>query len=143
MSTSARSLVPLPEIGHLLPARKVRMSLAKARLFSLPRESFHTHDHLAEKIGIPRAAPQGLMAYGYLSKLATDFFGPSWASDGELNVSFINLLDREDELTIAGRVAAVDPAEARTLVTLEIWVDSNRGVRVAAGKAKGYVDAKE
>jgi len=143
MNMSNRSSIPLPEIGHLLPTRKVQMSLAKARLFSLPRESFHTHDHLAEKIGIPRAAPQGLMAYGYLSKLATDFFGPSWAFDGELNVSFINLLDREDELTIAGRVAAVEAAEKGHLVVLEIWVDSNRGVRVAAGEAKGYVDAKE
>lgn len=143
MSTGCQSPKPLPSVGDLLPVRKVQMSLAKARLFSLPRESFHTHDHLAVKIGIPRAAPQGLMSYGYLSKLATDFFGPSWAAGGELNVNFVNLLDREDELTIAGRVAAVGPSGERSLVVLEIWVDSNRGVRIAAGEARGYVDAKE
>lgn len=143
MSTGLPSPKPLPAVGDLLPVRKVQMSLAKARLFSLPRESFHTHDHLAVKIGIPRAAPQGLMAYGYLSQLATDFFGPAWAAGGELNVNFVNLLDREDELTIAGRVAAVEPSGEGSLVVLDIWVDSNRGVRIAAGEARGYVDVRE
>ncbi len=130
-----------PAVGDLLPPRRVQMTLAKARLFSLPRESFHTHDGMAVAIGLKRAAPQGLMAYGYLSQLATDYFGPSWVTGGELNINFINLLDRDDLLTIAGKVTSVDRENGRTRVTVEVWVDSHRGTRVAAGNAVGYVDA--
>ena len=129
-----------PAVGDPLPALHVQMTLAKARLFSLPKESFHTHDDMAVAIGLKRAAPQGLMAYGCLSRLATDYFGPSWVSGGELNVAFINLLDRDDLLTIAGKVTGVERDGGRTRVTVEIWVDSHRGTRVAAGNAIGYVD---
>ncbi len=130
-----------PAVGDLLPPRQVQMTLAKARLFSLPRESFHTHDDMAVAIGLQRAAPQGLMSYGYLSKLATDYFGPAWVSGGELNINFINLLDRDDLLTVAGRVTGVEDDDGRTRVTVEVWVDSHRGTRVAAGNAIGYFDA--
>lgn len=129
-----------PAVGDLLPVRQAQMTLAKARLFSLPRESFHTHDDMAVAIGLQRAAPQGLMAYCYLSRLATDYFGPSWVAGGELNINFINLLDRDDLLTIAGKVTGVDRENGRTRVTVEVWVDSHRGTRVAAGNAIGYVD---
>lgn len=60
---------------------------------------------------------------------------------GELNINFINLLDRDDLLTIAGKVTSVDRENGRTRVTVEVWVDSHRGTRVAAGNAVGYVDA--
>ncbi|MGE0807030.1 MAG: hypothetical protein AB7L76_15885, partial [Burkholderiaceae bacterium] len=52
------------QIGDELPRRQIQMSLAKARLFSLPNESFHTHDDKAIRIGLRAAAPQGLMSYG-------------------------------------------------------------------------------
>jgi hypothetical protein len=130
----------VPAVGDELPARVVQLSLAKARLFSLPRESFHTHDSLAQEIGLKRAAPQGLMSYGYLSKLATDYFGLSWFHGGELKVNFINLLDREDTLTIGGRVAGAERMAGGMKVRLEVWIDTERGPRVAAGEITGIIN---
>ena len=127
-----------PRVGAELPRRTVQMSLAKARLFSLPNESFHTHDEKAVQIGLKMAAPQGLMSYGYLSQAATDYFGPSWVCDGELNISFVNLLTREDLLTIGGEVADVRREGDRLRIVLALWIDNDRGEKVAVGQAIGY-----
>lgn len=124
--------------GMTLPPRKIQMSITKARLFSLPNESFHTHDQLAQRIGLKVAAPQGLMAYGYLSQMATEFFGPRWVEGGELNVSFTNLLSRDDLLTVNGVVISVETEGRRKRITLDIWVENERGDKVAVGQAIGY-----
>lgn len=121
-----------------LPTRKIQMSLAKARLFSLPNESFHTHDKLAQKIGLSVAAPQGLMAYGYLSQMATEFFGEEWANGGELNISFTNLINRNDLLSVNGNIAKIDSENGRRRITLDLWVENERGVKIAAGQAIGF-----
>lgn len=125
--------------GMKLPTRAIQMSITKARLFSLPNESFHTHDHLAQKIGLKVAAPQGLMAYGYLSQIATEFFGPDWVQGGELNVSFTNLLSRDDVLSVSGIVARIAPENGRQRVELDIWVENERGDKVAVGQAIGFI----
>jgi acyl dehydratase len=119
----------------------VTLTLANARLFSLPLESFHTHDSLAKDAGFPKAVPQGLMSFGYLSRLCTDYFGEQWCVSGTLEVKFINMLYRDDRLTIGGRVADVDPlSDATARVHLDLFVDDDTGRRVAAGTATGLLN---
>ncbi|MBR0898901.1 hypothetical protein JQ616_28410 [Bradyrhizobium tropiciagri] len=119
----------------------VRVTLANARLYSLPHESFHTHDSLAEKVGFPRAVPQGLMSFGYLIKLCTQYFGPEWANtSGGIDVAFTNMLFRDDLLTVGGEVIAAESLSDSTVkVTLAIHVDNQNGRRVAAGEASGVL----
>ncbi len=128
------------EVGFKLPARTVQMSNVKARLFSLPKESFHTHDTLARELGMKVSVPQGLMCFGYMSQLCTEFFGPSWVRGGTFNVVFARMLQRDDLLTVAGVVTAKDTVGTGAKVTLDIWVDNERGERVTLGTATGLLE---
>ena len=49
------------EIGAELPTRTIQMSLEKSRLFTLPAENFHTHDEIAQKMGLRCAVPAALL----------------------------------------------------------------------------------
>lgn len=127
------------EVGFKLPTRTIQMSNVKARLFSLPKESFHTHDTLAQALGMKVSVPQGLMCFGYLSQLCTEFFGPSWARGGTFNVVFARMLQRDDLLTVGGVVTEISADGESSEVTLDVWVDNERGERVTLGTAKGIL----
>ncbi|MBR0684362.1 hypothetical protein JQ594_00390 [Bradyrhizobium manausense] len=123
----------------------VTLTLANARLYSLPLESFHTHDSLAKKFGFPRAVPQGLMSYGWLIKLCTEYFGPEWVNtSGHIEVAFINMLFRDDVMTVGGHVVEVENvSDSQVKVKLQIHVDDQNGRRVAAGEATGVLKRSE
>jgi hypothetical protein len=128
-------------VGFRLPTRAIQMSNVKARLFSLPKESFHTHDAMARALGLKVSVPQGLMCFGYLSQLCTEFFGPGWVRGGTFNIVFARMLQRDDLLTVGGAVAAIESeaGKAGAKVTLDIWVDNDRGERVTLGTATGML----
>jgi len=93
-----------PETGRPLPARRIELSLEKSRLFSLPAENYHTHDHLAQAIGARVAIPAAMMSFAYLSRYAQDFFGDdAWISRGKLDTTFTRMLQRDDVLSVEGR----------------------------------------
>jgi acyl dehydratase len=87
-----------------LPPRRIEMSLEKSRLFSLPAENYHTHDHLAQVIGARVAIPAAMMSFAYLSRFAQDVFGDeAWISRGKLDATFTRMLQRDDVLSVEGR----------------------------------------
>ncbi|WP_037144123.1 MaoC family dehydratase [Rhodococcoides fascians] len=116
-----------------------QLTLAHARLFSLPTESFHTHDSIAQEYGFPKAVPQGLMSFAYLSRLCTEYFGSDWANSGEIDVKFIGMLYRDDTLTVSGTAVSEDTAtDDPSLITLKLHIDDQNGRRVAVGTARGH-----
>ena len=86
-----------------LPPRRIEMSLEKSRLFSLPAENYHTHDHLAQAIGARVAIPAAMMSFAYLSRFAQDILGAGWISQGKLDATFTRMLQRDDVLSLEGR----------------------------------------
>ena len=63
-------------VGFKLPTRAVQMSNVKARLFSLPKESFHTHDTMARALGLtPQQVSSGLAAAQVLPALVGAVLG--------------------------------------------------------------------
>lgn len=111
------------------------LTLANSRLFSLPFETFHTHDSIAREAGFSKVVPQGLMSWGYLARLCEDYFGAGWAEGGTLEVTYAGPLQRDDVLTVAGRVSSVDGAR----VTLSLSIDNGEGRRAAVGSATGVL----
>ncbi len=86
-----------------LPPRRIEMSLEKSRLFSLPAENYHTHDHLAQAMGVRVAIPAAMMSFAYLSRFAQDNFGDhAWISRGSLDATFTRMLQRDDVLSVEG-----------------------------------------
>ena len=103
-----RAAAPPPSPGAKpasgLPPRRIEMSLEKSRLFSLPAENYHTHDHLAQAIGARVAIPAAMMSFAYLSRFAQEVFGDeAWISQGKLDATFTRMLQRDDVLSIEGR----------------------------------------
>lgn len=86
-----------------LPPRRIEMTLEKSRLFSLPAENYHTHDHLAQAMGVRVAIPAAMMSFAYLSRFAQDIFGDDpWISRGKLDATFTRMLQRDDMLSVEG-----------------------------------------
>jgi acyl dehydratase len=98
------SPTPVATSPSELPSRHIEMSLEKSRLFSLPAENYHTHDHLAQAMGVRVAIPAAMMSFAYLSRFAQDIFGDdAWISRGGLDATFTRMLQRDDVLSVEGR----------------------------------------
>lgn len=100
---AAPSPSPVATSASGLPPRRIEMSLEKSRLFSLPAENYHTHDHLAQALGVRVAIPAAMMSFAYLSRFAQDNFGDDdWISRGSLDATFTRMLQRDDVLSVEG-----------------------------------------
>ena len=98
---AAPSPAPIAPSPSQLPPRRIAMSLEKSRLFSLPAENYHTHDHLAQAIGARVAIPAAMMSFAYLSRFAQDILGDdAWISHGNLDATFPRMLQRDDVLSV-------------------------------------------
>lgn len=101
--TAAPTSSPAAAPASELPPRRIEMSLEKSRLFSLPAENYHTHDHLAQAIGARVAVPAAMMSFAYLCRFAQDIFGDdAWISRGQLEATFTRMLQRDDVLSVEG-----------------------------------------
>lgn len=100
---AAPSPPPIATSPSDFPPRRIAMSLEKSRLFSLPAENYHTHDHLAQAMGARVAIPAAMMSFAYLSRFAQDILGnDAWISRGSLDATFPRMLQRDDVLSIEG-----------------------------------------
>lgn len=118
-----------------LPPRRIELSLEKSRLFSLPAENYHTHDHLAQALGARVAIPAAMMSFAYLSRFAQDIFGDeAWISRGKLDATFTRMLQRDDVLSVEGRV---DGQAAGNSVQLTIYNTRREPVAVATAAVSG------
>lgn len=114
-----------------LPPRRIEMSLEKSRLFSLPAENYHTHDHLAQALGARVAIPAAMMSFAYLSRYAQDIFGDeAWISRGKLAATFTRMLQRDDVLSVEGRREA-------DILDLAIYNARREPVAVATASLSG------
>jgi hypothetical protein len=102
-SAAAPSPTTAATSASALPPRSIALSLEKSRLFSLPAENYHTHDHLAQAIGARVAIPAAMMSFAYLSRFAQDILGDdAWISRGSLDAIFPRMLQRDDVLSVEG-----------------------------------------
>ena len=126
-------------VGYELPTIQREMTLAKSRLYSLPVESIHTHEALAKELGLDGIMAEGLMSYGYLSEMCTSFFGNGWVNGGTLAVKFTGLLRLGDLLTSRGVIKEIIGEGPGQKLVLDIWVENQRGEKVAIGTASGFL----
>ncbi|MDB5489316.1 MAG: hypothetical protein JWQ58_3031 [Reyranella sp.] len=130
-----------PEPTSTLPPRRIEMSLEKSRLFSLPAENYHTHDHLAQAMGVRVAIPAAMMSFAYLSRFAQDIFGDeAWISRGKLDATFTRMLQRDDVLSVEG----YRPGDAPASLSLSIYNARRETVAAATASlsAEPRVDAE-
>lgn len=128
-----------PQVGQTLQpiVREARRALIM--LFSgYPlKRNIHTDEDFAIERGLPGVIMEGVQTYAFLSQMLVGYFGESWFSTGKLDVAFLKVILPDDVLTTGGEIDGVEQVEGGVAVTIKVWVDSQRGERVAAGTASG------
>ena len=136
-----RAAADLPGRTPVTPAA-TRISQEQMYVFSWGGRGFsniHTDAAGARKVGMDRTVAQAMQQVGYLSRMCTAFYGPSFVTGGNLSVKFINPFYVDDLVTARGAVLGpVDHDGDRHLET-EVWVANEAGLKTAVGWAHAPV----
>lgn len=98
----------------------------------------HTDVETAREVGLDGVIAHGMLSMGFIGQFLTDHVGPGNVK--KLKVRFNAMVRLEDVLTCRGVVRSVEPVdERRTLVTLEVWAENQKGEKVTSGEAQVWV----
>ncbi len=99
------------------------------------RNVIHTDDY-ARDFGMRGALIGGSTLLSYVVEMLYSYFGEKWLYHGRIKVSFIGGgAINGDVVTAHGTVTALEPEEAGTRVTLDVWLENQTRARVVVGKA--------
>ncbi len=105
--------------------------------------NIHTDSDKARSMGLASPVASGQMSFAYIHELLARHFGADFRQGGELGVTFLKPVYAGDTVTAAGMVGQVHRGKAdngrgeeRATFTVEVWVENQRGERVAAGEAR-------
>ncbi|HEY3365170.1 MAG TPA: MaoC/PaaZ C-terminal domain-containing protein [Symbiobacteriaceae bacterium] len=98
----------------------------------------HTDAETARAAGLGDVIAHGMLSMGFLGRYLTELAGPE--NVRRLGVKFQAMVRLGDVLTCRGIVKARTPlADGRTLLTLEIWAENQRGEKVTTGEGDVWV----
>ncbi|MGA3085657.1 MAG: MaoC family dehydratase [Thermodesulfobacteriota bacterium] len=99
------------------------------------RNPIHTEDY-AQKHGMRGALVAGSTLLSYMLEMLYNIFGEKWLSHGKINISFIGggALNG-DQITVHGKTKSIDPQEAGNWVTLDVWMENQKGAKIMVGQA--------
>ena len=128
------------DIGYELPSLCKVVTLDKMRKFSAWHgKTIHVDEELALQVGLPGPIAEGLMSYAYLMEVMLSFFGESWLRGGVLSVNFLGYVLPGDTITARAVVMSRETEESRDRIGLQVWCENQRGEKVVAGTANGFL----
>ncbi|ANY10277.1 hypothetical protein AFB00_21595 [Pseudonocardia sp. HH130630-07] len=139
---AARASFDLPERTPLVPVA-TRISQEQMYVFSWGGRGFsniHTDAAGARKVGMDRTVAQAMQQVGYLSRMCTAFYGPSFVTGGHLSVKFVNPFYVDDLVTARGAVLGPVTHDGARHLESEVRVEKEDGTRTAVGWAHAPVD---
>jgi acyl dehydratase len=99
------------------------------------RNPIHMDDY-AQKHGMRGALVPGSTLLSYMLEMLYNTFGEKWLTSGKIKVSFIGGgAVNGDRIVTHGRVKSIDPQTGSNLITLDLWMENQNGVKVMAGEA--------
>lgn len=136
-----------PGIGHEITP--VTHAITRESIAAYSRYASNGHDtrgtrsddEAARRAGLPHAVAQERYPIGYMSECALAFFGAGWVQGGRIDVNFIKPVYPGDFITVRGIVSDYRRVAGGTRITLDVWLENQRGERVTAGWASGLVPA--
>jgi len=96
----------------------------------------HTDIDSARKSKVGRTFVQALQQTELIAEAMVQFFGASWFTSGELDLRYTHPAFTGDELTVSAAVVS-DDGETQEL---EVWIDTDTGIRTALGWARARID---
>ena len=124
------------EIGDVLGPQQLFVGKEHTRLFvraanvESPR---FTDDEAARATGLPGAILPGNMTLSLLTKLVTDWIGPTAASVTRLSTTYRSPVVTEHTITLRGFVTGTDRS-TRT-AEIDLWIENEDGERLVTGTA--------
>lgn len=96
----------------------------------------HTDIDSARKSGVGRTFVQALQQTELIAQAMVQFFGASWFTSGELDLKYTHPAFTGDELTVQAAVVSDDGG----IQELEVWIETETGIRTALGWARARLD---
>ena len=122
-----------------LPVIEKRITLEKMRRYTGGGPGIHTDDEFARKKGLPGAVVQGGQVVGYLNEMMLRALGQGYVEGGEISVVFVKSALAGDTLYTRGTVKEERQTNGRAQIEYEVWVENQRGEKLAVGNASGLL----
>lgn len=120
------------------PLIEKHITLAKMRTYTGGGPGIHTDDEFARAKGLPGAVVQGGQIVGYLNEMMLRALGQGYIEGGEITVVFVKSALAGDNLSTKATVTEKQEVDGRTRVECEVWVENQRGEKLAVGTASGF-----
>ena len=99
------------------------------------RNPIHT-DEYAQKHGMRGALVPGSTLLSYMLEMLYNTFAEKWLSSGKIKVSFIGGgAVNGDRISTHGRVKSISSGKEGDRITLELWMENQKGVKIMVGEA--------
>jgi hypothetical protein len=99
------------------------------------RNPIHTEDY-AQKHGLRGALVPGSTLLSYMLEMLYNTFCEKWLHHGKIKISFIGGgAVNGDQIAAHGRVKSIDPQDGGRMITLELWMENQNGVKIMVGEA--------
>ena len=129
------------ELGRELVSKPFLLNAAIAEAYEegvaspprrTPRVNIHTDDGAARKAGYRAPIAGGEQTYALMANFILDSFGSEFLRGGRLEAALIKPVFYGDTLTMHARIIETDGLHFQ----LEVWTETDRGVRVLIGSAR-------
>lgn len=120
------------------PVIEKKITLDKMRKYTGGGPGIHTDDEFARGKGLPGAVVQGGQIVGYLNEMLVRALGQGYLEGGEISVVFVKSALSGDSLSTRATVTQRREEDGRTRVECEVWVENQRGEKLAVGTASGF-----
>jgi acyl dehydratase len=138
MSTSTDELAAGKQLDPLVKPAITREQLAAYAEASGDHNPIHLDDAAARMAGLDSVIAHGMLSMGFLGQYVSGWMRELSGQPhlGRIKVRFSDMVRPGDVLTCKGVVKKVEPGEAGTRITLDIWAENQHGKKVTGGDAE-------
>jgi acyl dehydratase len=98
--------------------------------------NIHTDEEFAKSQGFTAVNADGMIMTNWCSEMMSHEFGMDYIENGELRTKFIKPVLLGVQLHVKGKVTAVEKKGTGTLVSLAVWCEDEKGLKLVDGDAK-------
>jgi hypothetical protein len=109
------------------------------RLEGWPSKNIHTDLDFAKECGMSTVAASATQSMGHVAELLIDLFGEEWLSHGTMDCKFLRPIEAGDVLVSSAVISSKESVNGATKFTLEVSNENQKGDKVLAGKAAGFI----
>jgi len=99
-------------------------------------KNIHTDEDYAKEHGLPSANADGMMSTNWCQTMLMNQFGLDFVTSGELFNKYIKPVPIHSTVLVKGKVTAIEPTAKGKRVSLDVWCEDDKGVKMVDGFAK-------